>query len=367
MRPTRHLVAVAVGVALLVGLWLLPDLAPVRAPQHGELIHGRVVGETRTGSVTPVVTVELLEGADAGSVVEAHVQGPSGALDGPVFRPGDEVIVGVSPSPDGTFYTVNDRWRIPALAWALGLFSLAVLVTGRWRGLRSLVALALTISVTIKVVLPLLVAGWPPLPVAVVAAAGIAAVTLLLTEGARRTTFAALLGTTAAVALTALIATGFTAIAQFSRLQGSEAAGLLSVLGGAQLDLGGLLLAAVIFGALGVIDDVTVTQAAAVAELRSADPLASRGALLMRAMNIGRSHVAATVNTLVLAYVGASLPLLVLFGVGGLSPLPTLSTEIVAVEVMRAMAGSIGIVAAMPLTTLFAVAMFADPTTAERA
>jgi len=114
------------------------------------------------------------------------------------------------------------------------------------------------------------------------------------------------------------------------------------------------LLAAVIFGALGVLDDVTITQAATVAELADADPRASRTMLVSRAMNVGRSHIAATLNTLVLAYVAASLPLLLLFAVGRQSPATIASTELVAVEVVRALVGSMGIVAAVPLTTFIA-------------
>jgi uncharacterized membrane protein len=121
--------------------------------------------------------------------------------------------------------------------------------------------------------------------------------------------------------------------------------------------LRGLLLAAVILGALGVLDDVTVTQAATVDELHRADTRVGGPALFGRAMNVGRSHIAATVNTLVLAYVGASLPLLVLLAAGGQDPAIITSGEVVAVEVVRALVGSIGIVAAVPLTTAIAVAL----------
>ena len=108
------------------------------------------------------------------------------------------------------------------------------------------------------------------------------------------------------------------------------------------------------FGALGVLDDVTVTQAATVEQLHRARPEAGRGGVIGRAMMVGRSHIAATVNTLMLAYLGAGLPLLLLFALSGQAPLTVLNGEIVAVEVIRALVGSIGIVAAVPLTTLVA-------------
>ena len=178
--------------------------------------------------------------------------------------------------------------------------------------------------------------------------------TLLLTEGLRRSALAAAIGTFGALALTAVLAGIVTEAARFSLLQGSEEVGYLQGLVGAAFDLGGLFLAAVIFGALGVLDDVTITQAATVAELAAADPSASRAALVGRAMNVGRSHIAATLNTLVLAYVAASLPLLLLFAVGGQSPVTIVSTELVAIEVVRTLVGSMGIVAAVPFTTFVA-------------
>jgi uncharacterized membrane protein len=245
------------------------------------------------------------------------------------------------------------------LAWLAAGFAAAVMLVGGLRGARSLVALAFTLLVVGKLLIPLLLAGWPPLPLAIGTAAGVTVVTLLLTEGARRTTLAAILGTAGALAVTALLAHLATEAARFSSLQGSEEVAFLVVLLGEEVDLRGMLLAATILGALGVLDDVTITQAAAVSELRATDPAATRGAVFARAMAIGRSHIAATVNTLVLAYVGASLPLLLLFAVGESSPLVAVNGELLAVEVVRALAGSIGIVAAVPLTTAIAAFLVA--------
>jgi uncharacterized membrane protein len=190
-----------------------------------------------------------------------------------------------------------------------------------------------------------------------VAASGVTLVTFLLTEGARRQTMAAAIGTAISLTLVAVLAVVFDELARFTPLRGSESAGFLISMGGTELDLGGLVLAAVIFGALGVLDDVTVTQAATVQELYEADPRIGRWPLAGRAMNVGRSHIAATVNTLVLAYVGASLPLIVLFAAGRQDPLLITSGEVVAVEVVRALVGSIGIVAAVPVTTAIAVSL----------
>jgi uncharacterized membrane protein len=354
----RNARALAFGSLLLAGLFLLPDLGPqAQEPPSVELVHGRIVELLERGEERgPDVRIRVLSGPREGDVLDGYqqaaMQGPVG--EAPRFGVGDEVIVSITPEPDGEFVAVGDLWRMPVLALLLGLFAVAVTVVGGWRGVRSLIALALTLAVIIRVVVPLLLSGWDPVWLAVGAASAVTAATFLLTEGARRTTLAAALGTFISLALAAGLATIFNGMSRFTPQQASEEVAFLQeVMPG--LDLSGLLLAAIIFGALGILDDVTVTQAATVHELHEADPRVDRWRLAGRAMNVGRSHIAATVNTLVLAYVGASLPLIVLFAAGGQDPLLTASQEIVAVEVVRALVGSVGIVAAVPVTTAIAV------------
>jgi uncharacterized membrane protein len=354
----RHALALTAGLLLLVVLWLLPDLSPAPASSLPavELVRARLLEIEPAGSdpTQPDAQVEIMTGPRAGEVSEAWLQGPTGSQEMPRFDVGDEVIVAISPEPDGEFVAVNDLWRIPTIALLLAIFAVAVTVVGGWRGVRSLIALALTLAVITKIVVPLVLAGWDPLWLAVIAASAVTGVTFLLTEGARRSTAAAALGTFASLALAATLASLFNGAARFSPLQGSEELAFLQTIARPDLDLGGLLFAAIIFGALGILDDVTITQAATVQELYEADPRGSRLDLARRAMNVGRSHIAATVNTLVLAYVGASLPLIVLFAAGHQDPFLISSQEIVAVEIVRALVGSIGIVAAVPITTAVA-------------
>lgn len=369
----RHARAVLVGAALLIALFVLvPDIAPRPTELPPVLlVHGRIVELLEVSEPgVPDVRIEVVRGVEggpaAGEIVEGFLQGPSGLEARPDFDVGDEVIVNISTDPDFGFIAVNDRYRIPTLALLLGLFAVAVTAVGGWRGVRSLIALALTLAVIVKVVVPLILAGWDPAWVAVIGATGVTAVTFLLTEGARPQTLAAALGTAVAVTLVAVLASVFDTLARFTPLRGSESAGFLISMGGTELDLGGLALAAVIFGALGVLDDVTVTQAATVHGLHQADPYAGRWVLAGRAMEVGRSHIAATVNTLVLAYVGASLPLIVLFAAGRQDPLLIASGEVVAVEVVRALVGSIGIVAAVPVTTAIAAVLITRDSSARR-
>jgi uncharacterized membrane protein len=344
---------------LLIG-FVVPDLTPPPTqPPAVELLRGRIVAFLPPSQdvTAPDVQIQILAGPKRGETIDGHLQGPSGEEDLPRYNIGDDVIVNASLEPDSVFISVADLYRVPVLGLLLGLFAVAVTVVGGWRGVRSLVALGLTLAVIVKVVVPLILAGWDPAWVAILAATTVTIATFLLTEGARTQTVAAAVGTFGALALTALLAVGFDALARFTTLRGSEDASYLQAIGITDIDLGGLILAAIIFGALGILDDVTVTQAAIVTELHDANPALRGLALAGRAMNVGRSHIAATVNTLVLAYVGASLPLLVLFAAGRQDPLLTASTEAVAVEVVRAIVGSIGIVAAVPLTTAIAVAL----------
>lgn len=191
--------------------------------------------------------------------------------------------------------------------------------------------------------------------VAVVGAAAIAYLALYLAHGFSLMTTVALLGTLASLALTALLSS---LAVQAARVTGftTEEALLLTLVPG-QLDLRGLILGGVVLGALGAIDDVTVTQASAVWELRAAAPEMSRPRLFRAALRIGRDHIASTVNTLVLAYAGASMPLLVLFVLSRQSLGTIANSELVATEILRTLVGSIGLVASVPVTTWLAAAL----------
>ena len=357
----RNAPALFGGLALLLAIgFLLPDLSPPPTqPPAVQLLKGRIEKFLPKQGDTPAPDVRMygLEGPLKGKTIDGYLQGPSGQQELPRYQIGDEVVINASLEPDSTFISVADLYRVPALALLLGLFAVAVTAVGGWRGVRSLIALALTLAVIVKIVVPLILAGWEPAGVAIVAATGVTIATFLLTEGFRSQTLAAAIGTFVSLALVAGLAVVFDELARFTTLRGQEDVLYLQAVGLPNIDIGGLILAAIIFGALGILDDVTVTQAATVSELHEADPSLGRVALGRRAMNVGRSHIAATVNTLVLAYVGASLPLIVLFAAGRQDPLLTASMEVVAVEVVRAIVGSIGIVAAVPLTTAVAVAV----------
>jgi uncharacterized membrane protein len=178
-------------------------------------------------------------------------------------------------------------------------------------------------------------------------------ITISLAHGVGPKSLAAILGTTFSLLLVGLLAVIFTELTNLTGFS-SEEATLLAV-GGSDISISGLLIAGIIIGALGVLDDVTISQASTVMALRAADPSQSFGRLYSRAIEVGRDHVSATVNTLVLAYVGSSLPVLLIFGSGQLGLVDAANLEIVAKEIVATLVGSIGLIAAVPITTALAV------------
>ncbi len=280
----------------------------------------------------------------------------------PQFSVGDQIVLGWSGADpdDAGSYQVIDFQRGAPLAWLAGLFAAAVLLLGRWRGLAALVALVLSFVVLLFFVVPAILAGHNPLAVAVVGACLIMFAVLYLTHGPSARTSTAVLGTLLSLALIGALSAAFSAAAQLTGLD-DQTRNLIASLG-TGVDARGLLLAGVVIGALGVLDDVTVTQTSAVWELRHANPEMSARGLFTAAMRIGRDHVASAVNTLVLAYAGAALPLLLLFSLSGQGFGNVVTSQDVATEVVRTLVGSIGLVASVPITTALAAAVAARET-----
>lgn len=302
------------------------------------------------------VTVRVEEGADAGeSFTFEYSSGPRVRH----IAAGDEVIVGENPqqqtqdAPPGTpppprFFFLDFDRRIPLLALGI-VFAVVVMALSRWRGLAALAGVGISLLVLVRFVLPAILEGSSPIMVAIVGGATIMFLALYLAHGVNAATTTAVLGTLASLLLTGLLATIFIGVSIFTGA-GSEEAAFLQI-SQQQVDLQGLLLASIIIGTLGVLDDVTVTQASAVWELRRANRGYGLRKLYGSAIRIGRDHIASTVNTLVLAYAGASLPLLILFSVSERPLGQILNTETVAEEIVRTLVGSIGLVASVPITT----------------
>jgi uncharacterized membrane protein len=359
----RQLLSAVVGLLLIGIVLVLPDLAPgIRSADVVQAYRGEIVSIEHPAQTdpdlppVPVAKVRMLEGPQAGQVLDALMNGPGGSQTVADYKPGESVVVTTTDDGNGgKVVSVSDRWRLPALEILVLLFAAAVVVVGGWHGVRALLALGLTIVVILRILVPLMVSGVPPVPLAVLSATGITVATILLTEGWNRSSAAAILGTTGAVAIIGLLAAAATAVMGFSYTAGSDLA-FLTTPNGQGLDLRGVLLGAIILGAVGVLDDVTVTQAVLVNEIAKTSGM--RGPRLFTSgMGIGRSHIGATVNTLFLAYVGAGLPLLILLLVSSQPGALIFNDELIATEIVRTVVGSLGIVAAVPLTTYIAVSL----------
>jgi len=354
----RQILIIGAGIFLILALLaFIPDVSPSGAQGLiSERAHARIESiAPATDQSPPLAVIVFVDGSRAGQRTEAQVEGPSGQLQLPDYQAGDEVIVALDTDPDGNQTTsVIDRWRLPVLESLVGAFAIVTIIVAGWRGIRALVSLALTLVLAVKLLIPLLLAGWNPVGLAISLGTLITIASLLLTQGFTRATLAAVLGTAIALAATGVLAVITTQAARFTTAQGSEQIVYLQQLAGDRLDLSGLLLAAVIFGGLGVLNDVAISQAATVEELHAVSPSMSRRELYTRTMNVGISHLAATVNTLVFAYLGAALPLLVLLALQIESVGLSVNEEIVAVEVVRTIVGSIGILLAVPITTAIA-------------
>lgn len=293
-----------------------------------------------------VYVFDLLEGPSAGGVAsQEFALMPST----PVLDVGDGVVLNYTPNAPATFqYQYADRDRSTLLVWLTVGFAAAVIGLGRIRGLAALGGLAISVVILLAFIVPAIRGGSSPVLVATFGASAIALVSLYLAHGFNPLTHVALLGTTAALGITILLSAVTTAAAEFSGFASEESLYLTLIEG---IDVRGLLLAGIVLGALGALDDVTVTQASTVWEIRRANADLGTAELFAAGLRVGRDHIASTVNTLLLAYAGASIPLLVLFSVAS-QPIGVIAnSEVVATEIVRTLVGSIGLVAAVPITT----------------
>ncbi|MCI0345592.1 MAG: YibE/F family protein, partial [Chloroflexi bacterium] len=297
-----------------------------------------------------LVRARVTEGPEEGAIVELELPLGAGIVE---INDGDDIVLSYEPgAPPEAQYQFADFQRETPLALLALVFVVAVVALGRLRGGLAIAGLVASLLVIGVFVLPALLRGSSPLAVALVGASVVAFIALYLAHGVTARTTVALLGSLASLVLTGMLALVFVAATKLTGLA-DESAGFLQLTAG-QVDLEGLLLAGIVIGSLGVLDDVTVTQVSAVWELHRTDPGLGPAGLYRSAVRIGRDHIASTVNTLVLAYAGASLPLLLLFTEADRAIGDVVTGETVAVEIVRTLVGSIGLVASVPITTALA-------------
>nr|WSZ20863.1 YibE/F family protein [Streptomyces canus] len=382
LRKVIAAILIPFGVAVVVGLAVLwPGGAPAHERtgvgfdrQTQQATVSKVVsvscksvnasGETPTGDTSTAEGSSAAQQAN-GTCKKATVRVDTGNDKGRTFteivqpdqprqlHEGQKVVVAYEPSaPRDLQYSVADVNRRLPMGLLAGIFALAVVIVGRLRGVMALVALAISFLLLNFFVLPAILQGSNPLLVAVVGSSAIMLIALYMCHGLSARTSVAVLGTLISLILIGILGSQFIG---WAALTGNtdDNTGLIHGLY-PSIDMSGLLLAGVIIGSLGVLDDVTVTQTSAVWELHEANPTMGWRGLYRAGIRIGRDHIASVVNTLVLAYAGAALPLLLLFSIAQSSVGTVANSELVAEEIVRTLVGSIGLVASVPVTTVLA-------------
>jgi uncharacterized membrane protein len=344
-------------VCALVVLW---PTHPVHSTYSRQIHHATAVSATVI-TVDPALCGTGLDGRSCEQVgfrlsndktVSLNMNPGAGQ---PRLRPGDRVRLARSVDTIGQeSYTFDDFERTGSLYW-LGLLSaIGIVAVARLRGAAAVIGVGISALGIGRFVIPALLAGHSPVVVALVGASGLLFVVLYLAHGFSARTSAALVGTLAGLGLCVLLSTWATAATRITGLTSEDTLALQGF--SVKLDLHQLLICGFVIGALGALNDVTITQASAVWELRATDATIRSRTLYGRAMRIGRDHIASSVYTLLFAYAGAALPALLVLDLLGRPLGQVVNGDWASVELVRAAVGILGLVAAVPITTAVAVA-----------
>ena len=327
-----------------------------QSEDYQTLITGSISDETSTtegNTVIQILTVEVNSGSEEHETLQienSDIIGPDSRL----FEEGDKVYVSKMEIP-GTepSYSIADYDRRFPLYILFGLFCLIVVAISGKQGVESFLGMVFSFAVLIKLVLPFLINGYDPVLSALAGSALIIPITFYLSHGFQHKTHIAVAGTLLTLAVTGILSKIFIPLSHLSGLA-DESAFFLKIGSDVGFNFQGLLLAGVLISMLGILDDISISQASIAEELRAAKPKISFGELYSRCMNVGRDHIASMVNTLILVYAGSSLPLMLLFLSSDYDFGQVINIELVAQEIVHTLIGSIGLICAVPLTTLLA-------------
>jgi len=299
-----------------------------------------------------------LEGEFRDKEIEFNGIGPLDVLSKNIYKTGDKVLTVASYGADGNAaYYITDYVRSKSL-WIIAIvFALALVIVGRIKGLRSLLALLLTFFVIIKYIIPQILAGASPLVTTFIGSIAILLIIIYVTEGWRARSHISVISIFFSLIITILISWLFVSLTKLTGAASEDILFLVNI-GEQAINFKGLLLAGVIIGALGVLDDVVISQVSTVEQIVRVNNSLNKKQIFRHAYKVGVSHIASMTNTLFLAYAGVSLPLLILF-VSGESAFAgwsqAVNSELIATEIVRTLAGSIGLILSVPIATFIAV------------
>jgi uncharacterized membrane protein len=305
-----------------------------------------------------LVLVKVASGESAGEVITVEYRSSSAGFAHVRLEEGSSVILVHMVDARGSTYYIQDHFRLPIVLGLALFFGILAIVLGRKRGFMSLVGLGVSLIVLTSFVIPHIMSGDSPLLISAIGAVAIAMSSLFLAHGFTKRTTLAFLATMFVLALAFGLAYATVMWATLSGASTEEA--IFLQMGYLQtLDLRGLLLGGLVIGALGVLDDVTTAQVAAVEEIARANRALDAAELYKRGIAVGREHIASLVNTLALAYVGASFPLFLLFSLPDNPPLwVILNSESITEELLRALIGGSALMLAVPISTMLAAWAF---------
>lgn len=347
--------AVVAALAVAGLIWLWPSAAEVEAATGGWYDAPGVtytdativsIDEGCDGQVGDLTCADATVTLASGETAIVQLTGPSTQAG---LRPGDSIQVAQIQTQDGVIHAYSGTNRLPVLVGLGVLFLAAVLAVARWKGLFALLGLVVAGGVLIGFILPAIIVGRPGIPVALAGSTAIMFVVLYVAHGVSIRTSTALAGTLLGLAVTTGLGTGAVELARLSGFADENEFDLAQLAGG--IDFQELLMVGIIIGGLGVLNDVTITQSSAVWELRSAAPHYTRSQIFAAGMRIGRDHIASTIYTIVFAYAGSALTVLLLIYFTHRDALSLLGQELFAGEVVRTLASAIGLVLSVPITT----------------
>lgn len=345
---------VAVLTALSIALTVFSS--QVIAVEYSQDYYQGIVVSVKENEAYQTLSISLTSGAEKGSqiTIEQPIIRETEEQNQQSYVAGDQVIISKIISDGRAEYFISDAYRNSALAWLGVMYALAIIVLGQWKGIKSLLGLGVSFLVLTKGMIPFILQGYNPIMITVMGSIIIMTVSLYFTHGITRKTTVSLMGTLGSLVITSILAHIMINAAKLSGL-GTEEAMFLMVGETSKLNLQGLLLSGIIISALGVIDDITVTQTAIVYELKKTKPSLKVGELYRKGLSIGKEHIASVTNTLILAYAGASLPLFLLFYQNTSVPFwVAMNSQLIAEEIVSTLVGSMGLVLCVPITTYLA-------------
>ena len=319
-----------------------------------EVVLEQIDDVRNTQSITQQLKVKLTDVDKGGEEIvidNSQILDKAGSVH---YKVGDRVVLGLVPAEATDQYVIIDRYRLPGVYIVVAVFLVLAVIVGRKRGLTSLVGLGITGCILLYFIAPQILAGKDPFLVALVGAGAIILASMFISHGFSKRIQISAISTIIALVFTAIIAYIFVYISLLFGFGQSDAF-LLETGYLGSINLQGILLAGIIISVLGVLDDVTTAQTAAVEELHKVDPSLSIKSLYQKGLSIGREHISSLVNTLILVYAGAALPLFLLLTLQKSQPLwIILNSEFIAEELVRSLIGSTTLILAVPISTLLA-------------